>query len=109
MDNKNHSRRRKPRFQQIGLIFYCYLLIPLNELALKRLKIKQLKNQKKIIDISGVSIQNTGNEDSGIRSQGSGLPLVFYFESGDCHAALFRTSKVSLAMTVKLRVPVNDN
>ena len=60
MNSKIHSNRIKPRFQPMGLIFYCYLLIPLNELALKSLKIKYLKIRKKIIDISMVSIGNAG-------------------------------------------------
>ena len=60
MNNKIHGQRRKPRFQPMGLIFYCYLLIPLNELALNVLKINKLKIRKKIIDISMVSIQDAG-------------------------------------------------
>jgi hypothetical protein len=60
MNSKIHSNRIKPRFQPMGLIFYCYLLIPLNELALNVLKINKLKIRKKIIDISMVSIQDAG-------------------------------------------------
>ena len=63
MNNENHSQRRKPRFLHSGLFFYCYLLIPLNELAIKSLKINKLKLRKKIIDISMVSIQNAGKGD----------------------------------------------
>jgi hypothetical protein len=51
----------KPRFQPIGLIFYCYLLIPLNELAQNILKINNLKNEKKFIDKNNRSIGNAGN------------------------------------------------
>ena len=58
MNSKNHNQRRNQRFQRSGLIFYCYLLIPLNELAQNVLKINKLKIQKKIIDISGISIGN---------------------------------------------------
>ena len=61
MNSKNHNQRRKWRFQRSGLIFYCYLLIPLNELAQKALKINKLKIRKKIIDISMVSIQEAQN------------------------------------------------
>ena len=61
MNSKIHSNRIKPRFQPMGLIFYCYLLIPLNELALNVLKINKLKIRKKIIDISMVSIQEAQN------------------------------------------------
>ena|ERR1022692_2813791 len=60
MNNKNTGQRRKPRFHPMGLIFYCYLLIPLNELAIKTMKINQLKIRKKIIDVSMVSMQNAG-------------------------------------------------
>ena len=60
MNNKITVKSKNRRFQQIGLIFYCYLLIPLNELAQNVLKINKLKIQKKIIDISGVSMQNVG-------------------------------------------------
>ena len=60
MNNKNSGQRGKWRFQQIGLIFYCYLLIPLNELALNTLNINKIKIAKKIIDISMVSIGNAG-------------------------------------------------
>ena len=69
MNSKNHNQRRKWRFQRSGLIFYCYLLIPLNELGINALKINEIKNEKKIIDISGVSIGNERNEDSGVRTQ----------------------------------------
>ena len=58
MNNKKHSQLRKCPFQQIGLIFYCYLLIPLNELARKALKINNLKNKKNFIVLSMVSIGN---------------------------------------------------
>ena len=43
---KNRVLRKKPRFQHLGLIFYCYLLIPLNELAIKSLNINNLRNEK---------------------------------------------------------------
>jgi hypothetical protein len=58
MNSKNHGQRRKWRFQPMGLIFYCYLLIPLNELAINVLIINKIKNEKKIIDIINRSIQN---------------------------------------------------
>ena len=61
MNNKNTVKSKNRRFQQIGLIFYCYLLIPLNELAINALKINKLKIRKKIIDISMVSMQDAGN------------------------------------------------
>jgi hypothetical protein len=60
MNNKNTGKSKNRRFQRPGLIFYCYLLIPLNELARKALTINKIKNTKKIIDISMVSIQNEG-------------------------------------------------
>src|ERR1039458_9645122 len=63
MNSKIHSNRKKPRFQPTGLIFYCYLLIPLNELARNVLKFNKLKIRKKIIDKTMVSIQFAGNED----------------------------------------------
>jgi hypothetical protein len=44
---KNDSQRRKPRFQRPGLIFYCYLLILLNELAMNTLIINKIKITKK--------------------------------------------------------------
>ena len=28
MNNKNDVQHKKPRFQPIGLIFYCYLFLP---------------------------------------------------------------------------------
>ena len=34
-DSKNDIQSKNRRFQSPGLIFYCYLLIPLNELANK--------------------------------------------------------------------------
>jgi hypothetical protein len=58
MNNKNTVKSKNRPFQRSGLIFYCYLLIPLNELAQKALKINKLKIRKKIIDISMVSIQD---------------------------------------------------
>ena len=58
---KKQDYRRKPRFQPMGLIFYCFLLIPLNELPRNVLKINNIKITKKIIDISGISIQFAGN------------------------------------------------
>jgi hypothetical protein len=61
MNSKNHNQRRKWRFQRSGLIFYCYLLIPLNELAINTLNINALKIRKKIIDISMISVQNAQN------------------------------------------------
>src|ERR1017187_9635814 len=60
MNSKNTGKSRNRRFQPIGLIFYCYLLIPLNELARNALIINKIKNIKKIIDISMVSIGNAG-------------------------------------------------
>jgi hypothetical protein len=60
MNIKNHGQYKKPRFQRFGLIFYCYLLIPLNELAINSLKINRIKIQKKIIDISMRSMGNAG-------------------------------------------------
>jgi hypothetical protein len=48
MNNKNTVKSKKPRFQRSGLIFYCYLLIPLNELAANALIINKIKNEKKI-------------------------------------------------------------
>ena len=60
MNSKNVVQRRKPRFERSGLIFYCYLLIPLNELARKVLKINKLKNENKFIVIFNRSIQNAG-------------------------------------------------
>ena len=63
MNNKNTGKSRNRRFQSrtFGrLIFYCYLLIPLNELARNIVKINKLKNAKKIIDKTMVSIQNAG-------------------------------------------------
>ena len=78
MNNKKHSQLRKCPFQQIGLIFYCYLLIPLNELALKSLRINNLKNRKKFIVIINRSIQNAGkgvfSENVGTGSQQSSDP-----------------------------------
>ena len=73
MNNKNTGKSKNRRFQRPGLIFYCYLLIPLNELARKSMNINNLKNEKKIIDISMVSIGNAGKKDSGVRTQDSGL------------------------------------
>src|ERR1017187_4293798 len=60
MNHKNTVKSKNRRFQRPGLMFYCYLLIPLNELTRNIVKINQLKKRKKIIDISGVSIQNAG-------------------------------------------------
>ena len=60
MNNENTGKSKNRRFQRPGLIFYCYLLIPLNELAQNILIINNLKNGKKIIDISMVSIQDAG-------------------------------------------------
>jgi hypothetical protein len=60
MNNKNTGKSKNRRFQRPGLIFYCYLLIPLNELAPNVLNINKIKNEKKFIDISMVSIQNAG-------------------------------------------------
>ena len=56
---KNDAQHRKPHFQPMGLIFYCYLLITLNELAPNTLNVNYLKIAKKIIVLSMVSIQNT--------------------------------------------------
>jgi hypothetical protein len=61
MNNENTGKSKNRRFQRPGLIFYCYLLIPLNELAQNILIINNLKNGKKIIDISMVSIHFAGN------------------------------------------------
>ena len=60
MNSKNTGKSRNRRFQPIGLIFYCYLLIPLNELAIMSMIINKLKILKKIIDISMVSIEIAG-------------------------------------------------
>ena len=48
MSNKITVKSKNRRFQQIGLIFYCYLLITLNELALNTLNINKIKIAKKI-------------------------------------------------------------
>ena len=61
MNSKKHIQRRKRPFQRSGLIFYCYLLIPLNELARNVLNINKLKIIKKIIDIINRSIQFAQN------------------------------------------------
>ena len=58
MNNKNTGKSKNRRFRHPGLIFYCYLLIPLNELAINVLIINKIKNEKKIIDIINRSIQN---------------------------------------------------
>ena len=58
MNNKKTGRSKNRRFQHSGLMFYCYLLIPLNELARKALKINNLKNKKNFIVLSMVSIGN---------------------------------------------------
>ena len=60
MNNKNTGKSKNRRFQRPGLIYYCYLLIPLNELARKVLKINKLKNENKFIVIFNRSIQNAG-------------------------------------------------
>jgi len=46
MNRKNIGKSSKPRFQRLGLVFYCYLLIPLNELTRSTMKINKLKNEK---------------------------------------------------------------
>ena len=78
MNNKNTGKSKNRRFQRPGLIFYCYLLIPLNELALKSLRINNLKNRKKFIVIINRSIQNAGkgvfSENVGTGSQQSSDP-----------------------------------
>src|ERR1039458_9879510 len=51
----SHSRDKSE------LTFYCYILILINELTRKYLKIKQLKNSKKIIVIINRSIGIAGN------------------------------------------------
>jgi hypothetical protein len=57
---KNEVQRKKPHFQRPGLIFYCYLLIPLNELHRNALIINKLKNEKNFIVFINRSIQNAG-------------------------------------------------
>ena len=60
MINKITVKSKNRRFQHPRLIFYCYLLMPLNELARNALNINTLKIRKKIIDISMVSIGFAG-------------------------------------------------
>jgi hypothetical protein len=47
MNNKNTGISKNRRFQRPGLIFYCYLLILLNELAMNTLIINKIKITKK--------------------------------------------------------------
>jgi hypothetical protein len=85
MNNKIHGQRRKPRFQPMGLIFYCYLLIPLNELAPNVLKINKLKNKKKFIVIINRSIQNARKGVfSGVLHPDTPLAPLFRGEFGRC-------------------------
>src|ERR1017187_2307626 len=60
MNNKKTGRSKNRRFQHSGLMFYCYLLIPLNELARNIMNINKLKIIKKIIDKTMVSIGIAG-------------------------------------------------
>ena len=79
MNNKKHGQRRKRYLQPIGLIFYCFLLILLNELANKQMIINNLKNAKKIIDKNNRSMGNAQNrrQASGIRRQIWLCPMSF--------------------------------
>ena len=45
--NPNFFNEENLVFTHFRLIFYCYLLIPINELRVKLLKFNNLKNEKK--------------------------------------------------------------
>jgi|ERR1017187_3266303 hypothetical protein len=90
MNNQKHSQRRKRPFKQMGLIFYCYLLIPLNELARNSMTINKIKNAKKFIVIINRSIGNAGKG-------------VF------CHLDEMRTRRLASANLIAGLCPTNRN
>jgi hypothetical protein len=95
---KNNSNEENGVSGKLVCSFPCYRLIPLNELALNILNIKNIKSKKKFPDISGpsdqviragLSGQNAGMGVYGFQSvwthrgSGGGIGQPLYLSMGD--------------------------
>jgi len=58
---KNAYNEQNALSSELACYFSCYRLIPLNKLARNAMNINNLKNEKKMPVISGISGHNAGN------------------------------------------------